>query len=338
MNKLLSVAVPCYNSQNYMEHAVQTLLSGGGEMEILIVNDGSTDGTGAIADRLAREHPGVVYAIHQPNKGHGGAVTAGLRAASGAYFKVVDSDDWVDEAALKTVLAQLRVFSWLDEPVDLLVSNYVYDKVGKKPRPIRYTSALRPNRVLGWDEVGRFHKWENLLMHSLIYRTEVLRQSGLQLPEHTFYVDNLYATVPLASVKSLYYLNVDLYHYFIGRDDQSIQEQTMIRRIDQQLRVNRLMLEQIDLEHIENRRQQETILHYHDIITAVTNILLLLAATPEHRQMQTEFWRELQRAHPWEYQKLRRSLFGVVTNLPGRLGRQTAIAGYRVARRIFGFN
>ena len=83
--KLLSVATPCYNSQDYMEHCVQTLLSGGDDVEILIVNDGSKDKTAEIAERLQSEHPGIIRVIHQENKGHGGAVATGLREASGLY-------------------------------------------------------------------------------------------------------------------------------------------------------------------------------------------------------------------------------------------------------------
>ena len=95
--KILSVAVPCYNSAEYMENCINSLLKGGEDMEIIIVNDGSTkDNTGEIADRLASEHPTIIKAIHQENGGHGEAVNTGLKNATGTYFKVVDSDDWVD--------------------------------------------------------------------------------------------------------------------------------------------------------------------------------------------------------------------------------------------------
>ncbi len=337
--KLLSVAVPCYNSEGYMEHCIGTLLSGGDEMEILIFDDGSKDATAAIADRLQAAHPGVVRAIHQENAGHGGAVMTGLRNALGLYFKVVDSDDWVDETALQRILAQLREFAAMEQPVDLLVSNYIYDKVDAgKRQVIRYGHALAEGRVLTWDDVGRFRKWENLLMHAMIYRTDVLRGSGLVLPEHTFYVDNLYCTVPLAAVRTLYYLNVDFYHYYIGREGQSVQQETMIRRIDQQIRVNKLMMDEIDLENVPNRRQRRTILHYHDMITAVTCVHLILGGTPEHLKKKQELWRYIRENHPWEYRRLRRSVFGVAVNLPGRVGRRLDAAAYRMANRVFSFN
>ena len=109
--KLLSIAVPCYNSEAYMENCIKSLLVGGDEVEILIVDDGSGDGTAQIADRLEREHPGIVRAIHQPNKGHGGAVNTGIENATGLYFKVVDSEDMVRACAYKSILDVLRRFS-----------------------------------------------------------------------------------------------------------------------------------------------------------------------------------------------------------------------------------
>lgn len=336
--KLLSVTVPCYNSQDYMEHCLQTLLSGGEDIEILIVDDGSADDTAAIADRWAVEHPAIVRVVHQENKGHGGAVMTGLRNASGVYFKVVDSDDWVDEAVFRRTMETLRQLAAKETPVDLLVTNYIYDKVGLKRHAIRYGSAFRPGRVLTWAQVGHFFKWENLLMHALIYRTELLRSCGLSLPEHTFYVDNLYATIPLASVETIYYLNADLYHYYIGREGQSVQEATMIRRIDQQIRVNKLMLDGIDLEHVRYSRQRSAIFHYHDIITAVTSILLIIAGSEEHLRKKDELWAYIRENHPWEYKKLRYSLFGVVMNLQGKLGRGFAVVCYRIANKVFGFN
>ena len=93
--KLLSFAIPCYNSKDYMEHCIESILPGGDDVEIIIVDDGSKDETAAIADRYAAEYPDIVKAVHQENGGHGEAVNTGLKNATGKYFKVVDSDDWV---------------------------------------------------------------------------------------------------------------------------------------------------------------------------------------------------------------------------------------------------
>ena len=243
--KLLSVTVPCYNSQEYMEKAIESLLPGGPEIEILIVDDGSKDGTAEIADRYMQQYPEIIRAIHQPNGGHGDAVMTGLKNATGLYYKVVDSDDWVDTEVLVRILNLLRELK--DQAVDMLISNYIYDKVGVKHKhTVSYGHVLPQNRVFGWEEIGRFKKGQYLLMHSVIYRTELLRESGLTLPKHTFYVDELYVYNPLPWVKKIWYLDADLYHYYIGREDQSVQEEILLKRIDQYLTVNRLLVSGVD--------------------------------------------------------------------------------------------
>ena len=102
--KLLTITVPCYNSESYMKRCIDSLLAGGEDVEIIIVDDGSTDGTAGIADEYAMQYPSVVKAIHQENGGHGQAVNTGIRNAKGLYFKVVDSDDWVKEEAYLKIL------------------------------------------------------------------------------------------------------------------------------------------------------------------------------------------------------------------------------------------
>ena len=105
--KLLSIAIPCYNSEAYMEKCIESLLKGGEDVEILVVNDGSSDRTAEIADAYAEKYPTIIKAVHQENGGHGEAVNAGIRNATGLYFKVVDSDDWVNEEAYAKILHTL---------------------------------------------------------------------------------------------------------------------------------------------------------------------------------------------------------------------------------------
>lgn len=337
--KLLSIAIPSYNSQDYLHHAVESLLPGGDEVEILIVNDGSKDGTAAIADDFERRYPGIVRAIHKENGGHGDAVMTGLQNATGLYFKVVDSDDWVDAEAYPRILDALRAHAAREEQIDLLVSNYVYDKVGVAHKHVvRYGNALPEGRVLAWEDVGRFRIGQYILMHSAIYRTQMLRDCGLSLPKHTFYVDNLYVYVPMTHVNRLLYLNVDFYHYFIGRDDQSVQETVMIRRIDQQLRVNRLMLESVDVLHVEPAKKRAYMLGYLEIITTVSSILLMKSGTEEHLAMKQALWDDIRARFPEVYKKLRHRFLGIGLHLPGKLGRQIAIGGYKLSQKIFGFN
>ena len=117
--KILSIAIPCYNSEAYMEKCIESLLVGGEDVEILVVNDGSSDRTAEIADAYAEKYPTIVKAIHQENGGHGEAVNAGIRNATGLYFKVVDSDDWVNEEAYHQILKTLEELIRGPKTVDL---------------------------------------------------------------------------------------------------------------------------------------------------------------------------------------------------------------------------
>lgn len=341
--KLLSIAVPCYNSQDYMAHAIDSLLSVPDtwreQLEILVVNDGSTDRTAEIADDYQRRYPGIVRTIHQKNGGHGGAVMTGLRHATGRYFKVVDSDDWLDEAAFPRVLEKLSGFSAPDNQIDLFLCNYIYDKVGVRHKYVmRYNRALPEDRVFGWAETRRFRLGQYFLMHSMIYRSQLLRECGLWLPRHTFYVDELYAYVPLQQVRTMYYMNADLYHYFIGREDQSIQEDVMIRRIDQALKVNRLMVTEVDLNRIANRHQRNYMRNYLEIITNASSVLLTKSGTQENQQKKQELWRFIREHNPSIYHELRHRLLGRLIHLPGVVGRNVTLLGYRVTQKIWGFN
>ncbi len=336
--KLLSIAVPCYNSQNYLNKCIDSLLVSDA-VEVIIVDDGSTDQTALIADGYQQRYPNSVRAIHQENGGHGSAVMTGLKNATGKYFRVVDSDDWLEKDALIKVLQTLQKFSDEENQIDLLITNYVYDKVGvRHKRAIRYANAIQPDTVLHWEQIGHFRIGQYLLMHTLTYRTEMLRQSGLNLPKHTFYVDNLYAYIPLRCVNSLYYLNVDLYHYYIGRSDQSVHEDVMIRRIDQQLLVNRLMLNEVDLTQIAPQEKRNYMFEYLEIITTVSSVMLLKDGSQTALEKKQRLWQEIRRQHPEVYQKLRHRIFGRLLVHDGIFFRKLSLCGYTLSRMIFGFN
>lgn len=329
----LSVIVPSYNAAEWMERCLDSVLAAGTEdLELLIVNDGSTDGTGAIADRYAAQYPHAVRVIHQANGGHGSTINAGIDAARGTYLKVVDSDDWVDPAALAELLGTLRGFAASARPVDLVFSNFVYEKVGRRrPRAVRYRNVLPRGRVFGWQDVGRFRTSQYLMMHSLVYRTQVLRDCGLRLPEHTFYVDNLFVYVPLPSVSTMFYLDVDLYRYFIGRPDQSVNERVMIRRIAEQLRVTRLLLG-VEVSRFElPPALYRYMLHHLQLVCVVSSTMLLRSGRAEDFARKVQLWRELRSDDPVVYRRLRRAPLVRLVHLPGRVGRQLSLAAYRGA-------
>lgn len=337
--KLLSVAIPCYNSEAYMKKAIDCLLVGGEDVEIIIVNDGSSDGTAEIADEYAKRYPSIIKAVHQENGGHGEAVNAGLRASTGLYYKVLDSDDWLKEEALLKVLDTLRGLIEKGQLVDMFVCNFVYEKECKKHKKVMtYHSAFPVDRVFTWKEVKHFRPGQYILMHSVIYRAALLRECKMELPKHTFYVDNLFVFQPLPYVKTMYYLDVNLYRYYIGREDQSVNEQVMIKRVDQQLRVNKLMIDYMANTKCKYYKQQKYMLNYLDIIMTVSSILLIREGSQESLKKKKDLWTYLKNNDPRDYMRLRFGILGTAMNLPGKGGRKISVAEYKIANRFVGFN
>jgi len=335
--KCLTVAIPCYNSQNEMRQAIDPLLAGGEAVEVLIVDDGSTDSTGKIADEYQAKYPAIVTAIHQPNGGHGNAVMTGLHHARGRFFKVLDSDDRFDPEAYASLLKTLSSFG--SEAPDLLVTNYCYDKQGSShPHVTRYRNVLPGGRIFGWEETGRFRNGQYILMHAATFRTDFLRSCDLNLPDHTFYVDDLYVYAPLSRVRRLYYLDVDLYMYRIGREGQSVQESVMIQRIDQKLLVNRLMILKADPFASSDPKQRRYMLQFLEIVTSATSTMLIKSGTRENLRKKEELWDFLRDRNPRAYAFLRRRPMGILLHLPGRAGRRFVVQSYGVVRRHYGFN
>ena len=270
-----------------MENCIKSLLPGGDDVEILIIDDGSKDSTGDIADAYEKKYPGIIRAIHQVNGGHGEAVNAGIRNATGLYFKVVDSDDWVDEEAYKKILDKLRELTGGNQTLDMFIANYVYEK---------------------------------------------------ELPKHTFYVDNIYVYKPLPSVKTLYYMDVDFYRYFIGREDQSVNEKVMISRIDQQINVNKIMVDEFDLWKIPNRKLRHYMFNYLEIITVISTIMLIRSGTEENLLKKRELWKYIKDHDIRLFHHLRAGIMGNAMNLPGKGGRKISVAAYRLSQKVVGFN
>lgn len=335
--KILSVVVPAYNSEDYLHRAVDSLLSEAADVEIIIVNDGSTDQTEEIANQYKQTYPDTVKVIHQKNGGHGDAVTSGLQMATGSYFKVVDSDDWVDETAYHHVIQQLKQFT-SDRKIDMLVTNYVYEKIGAfHKKRVSYKRALPENKLFGWNET-KFRQGNYLLMHSIIFNTALLKRINLRLPRHTFYVDNLFVFEPMQYVRKIYYLNVDFYRYFIGREDQSVNENKMIEQIDQQLFVNKKMIALYATNKIEDESCRQYLFQYLEIITTVSSVLALKSNTEEDLWKKEMLWHYIETVDPELYAQLRKRFLGALLSRKGFGIRYFVLRIYKTCQRIYGFN
>ena len=331
--KYLSFIIPCYNSSEYMKKCINSMLPLGEDIEILIIDDGSNkDNTLEIAKNFETKYPTICKAIHKPNGGHGDALNVGIKYATGLFTKVVDSDDWIDTKAGYKLVETIKNQENKKSNVDLYVTNFIYDKAGAKhKKTMDYMFSIPRNRAITWDKIRFFAPGT--------YRTEVLKKSNLNLPKKTFYVDNIYAYKPLLFVKKIYYLNVDLYHYFIGRNDQSVNEKVMINRLDQQYKVTKIMLYDVDLSKIKsNKKLYHYMINYMSIIMTVTSVFSILSKDDKWLDEKDKLWSELKRKNKELYNELMYSFLGIGVNLPGNIGKKLTIGGYKISQYIYGFN
>lgn len=224
LEKILTVTVPSYNVERFLAHTVQTMLAPEilGALEILIVNDGSMDGTAKIGSRLEREYPGTVRLIEKENGGHGSAINRGIMEATGRYFRVVDGDDWVDTGAFSAFVDALR-----DLDSDVVMTPYCRVWEGS----MEVTEVPLPGPLDG--QVHPFEPMLNFLgnqytMHCLTFRTSLLKRMR-PIDEHCFYVDMEYILYPLKMLNTVACLPYPVYRYRVGQDEQSVSKKNYIK-------------------------------------------------------------------------------------------------------------
>ena len=239
--KSLTVAVPVYNTEKYLKRCFDSLLIDDvlEDLEIVAVNDGSRDGSLSILNDYAEMYPDTVRVIDKENGGHGSAVNAALECASGKYFRILDSDDWVASDDFVQFMQRIRT-----EDADAVITNYskefVYDGHTEKITWER----LEDNKKYVFDEIDlEILNKEYFVMANTVYRTELLKRAGLRLMEKTFYVDMQYNTVPIPYVNNFRYYDLDIYRYFIGRPDQSMNLESFIRNRSDHERVMRFLVD-----------------------------------------------------------------------------------------------
>ncbi|WP_158247565.1 glycosyltransferase family 2 protein [Actinomyces qiguomingii] len=357
---LITFVVPAYNAEDCLSRCLSSLVAaddGGGALEIIVVDDGATDGTARLADSYARAHT-AVRVIHQKNKGHGGAINTGIAAARGTWLKVCDADDAIDPGALRALMSSLRAWRRSGTEPDLVVTNFVYVREGTASwhrlnhgparqscrgvrlgrHAVRFRTRLPRGRIGGWEDVGRFRPDQYLMMHSLAYRREVLARSGMQLPEHCFYVDNLFAFEPLRHVRTLTYLDLDLYYYTVGRAGQSVADDVIVKRLDQHDRVNALMLEAMPHEGEVPAALLRYLVHIYTMSAVVITTMALRSGTPRNLVIKRQLWERLDTTRPDVSRRVRASVMGRLMTLPGRPGNWLPVAGYQVVRRVLALN
>lgn len=337
-NPLVTFVVPCYNAAGYMRPCIESLLTSEHPVEILLINDGSTDETSRIAHDYAEAHKNVI-AIDQENSNWGGVVNHGLELARGIYFKVVDSDDYLDTDALKRILDTLDLAVEADNAPDLLITNYVYDRITDGSQHTMHYRKLFPSgRVFRWRDMGKPKNGQFIMVHASWYKTSVLRESRLKLPTGASYMDSLLVLHPMPFVKTLFYLDVDAYHYIIGREGQSVEIDVVKKHIDEQLLASRLAIDDSDYAELYEKEPNMTqlMMGYVSCMMSVSTIYLFKINTPEALEKNTKLWNYMKENNPLLYKHVNRSMAGLANRktAPFRTGAKLC---YALARKIFKF-
>ena len=228
--KLLSFVIPAYNSEAYLEKCISSMLEPSllEALEIIVVNDGSTDATEKIALRFCGQYPGTVRLITQKNLGHGGALNTGCAAAQGKYLKVIDADDWVESRSLP---AFVKALEKCDSDVVLTHYRTVNITTGEEKAWRCYPEAFGKAMTLE-DVMGRWGDFDRALtFHGIAYRTDFYHRMGLKLSEHIFYEDHEFATFPCCHAETVTPLDIFVYVYRIGDVNQSVSDANQLKRI-----------------------------------------------------------------------------------------------------------
>ena len=226
MEKLLTVVMPSYNAAGYLPETVPTILASRhlDQIELLIVNDGSKDETSTIGHQFAADYPQVVRVIDKENGGHGSTVNAGIEAARGKYFKVVDADDWVDTQAFDALLDYLE---GVDD--DLVVSPYTKVYVDSNQEELHHEfQGVTPEHHYTFDELLNITQ-HTLGMHTMTIKSSILRDNAVRLGEKMFYVDMEYITYPMPYIETVSLFDAPIYRYRLGSVGQSVSLESYLK-------------------------------------------------------------------------------------------------------------
>lgn len=219
VKKVLSIVIPVYNTEKYIKRCIDSIVGSDyvDDIELIIVSDGSADSSISIVKEYIKKYPKSIFLIEKENGGHGSTINAGLRIASGKYFRVIDSDDWVSTIDFDKYILRLK-----NEDCDLVVTNYSQEHI-YSGTSINYNySFLNDNIVYNFNDFDLNDlNGEYFVMATSTYKTSLINNGNVSLFEKTFYVDMQYNVQTFLNVTNFVYYDLNVYKYFIGRKDQS---------------------------------------------------------------------------------------------------------------------
>lgn len=275
--KTLTIVVPSYNVESYLEKTLESFIVPDymEELEVIIVDDGSKDGTSDIGRTYVERYPETFILINKENGGHGSTVNTGIINATGKYFRIVDGDDWVDKKALIKLLNVLK-----QADTDLVVTHYrtVNVDTGEKT-DILFDDNICDKSITVSDTLR-----QNLFfpMATVCYKTTLLKRHNIRLQEKLFYVDEEYNVLPFAYTESIYCCDCILYNYRIGNINQSISIKNQINRIEHKCRVAERLIDFVEKTNMPKENKEYCYKKVQGLVTSV--YLIMLIYDPDKKQ------------------------------------------------------
>ena len=229
--KVLTISVAAYNLGDMIRENIESFIKmkNKGKVELLIINDGSTDNTKEIVEEYQNKYHEIVKLINQANAGPGSTVNTGIRNATGKYFKMVDGDDWINSDDLDLLITKLDHTN-----ADMILTNFSFFNDSKKCFTKTFkVQNLENEKIYKIDDINYDMDYR---MHNIMYRTEILQNNKITL-DNGFYTDTEYVNFPLPYIKSVQYFDLNIYMYRIGQANQSVSIPKMIEKIDQHLEI-----------------------------------------------------------------------------------------------------
>lgn len=261
MSKVITFSIAAYNVENYIQKCLNSFIAYSvlDKIEIIIVNDGSTDKTVAIAQTYCDKYPNSFFLINKENGGHGSTINKAIEIATGKYFKAVDGDDWVDSTQLSSIINMLETTS-----EDMVVCNFreCYMQ-SQREHIVEFPFILKKKKLLfsdiNWNETIPFH--------GIIYKTEILQKHNIRVTERIFFEDTELSLYPLPFVKTVFYIPASLYCYRLEREGQSCSSEGIKKHIDD---LQTVLIHSFEFYN-KNRRDKEKRQYYKKRIAAAFN-------------------------------------------------------------------
>ena len=325
VEKTLSISIAAYNVEEFLKNTLDSLVAPEimDDIEVLIIDDGSKDNTAAIGKEFVDKYPNSFKVISKPNGGYGSTINAAIDAATGQYFKTLDGDDWYDTENLVRFVKDLKNMS-----ADLILTPFtmVYEGTGEKQ--VISMERKYQEKNITFEQLPEA-LYSKIKMHSVTYKTSILKENNIRIGEHCFYTDIEYISFPIVYVNDVNFLDYSIYQYRIGLEGQSVSDEGFRKHYKDHLRVVDRILEFYTINK-ENGLSKEKATFLFNILKALINtqygIFFKLDNTEQTKHELIAFDTKLKQTNSMLYEsakgkrvvflrKLKFKMFGLIKNL-----------------------